>query len=446
MLFLKGMNFWAQAQNKEKKMTVSFEKTSDTKGTLSFSIDQETIKTGLDKAFNKVKANISVPGFRKGKISRQMFNKMYGEEALFEEALNAVLPTAYDAAVKEAGIEPVAQPKIDVAKMEKGSDWELTAEVVVKPTVSLGDYKDLTVEVEATKEVSDEEVETRLTNSQNNLAELVVKETAAENGDTVVIDFVGSVDGVEFEGGKGSNHSLELGSGQFIPGFEEQLVGTKAGETVEVKVTFPENYQAEDLAGKEALFVTTVNEVKAKELPELDDELAKDIDEEVETLDELKAKFRKELEESKAEAYDDAVETAAIEAAVANAEIKEIPEEMIHEEVHRAMNEFLGGMQQQGISPEMYFQITGTSEDDLHKQYEADADKRVRTNLVIEAIAAAENFTTSDEEVKAEIEDLAGQYNMPVEQVEKLLPVDMLKHDIAMKKAVEVIATTAKVK
>lgn len=427
-------------------MTVSFEKTSDTKGTLSFSIDQETIKTGLDKAFNKVKANISVPGFRKGKISRQMFNKMYGEEALFEEALNAVLPTAYDAAVKEAGIEPVAQPKIDVAKMEKGSDWELTAEVVVKPTVSLGDYKDLTVEVEATKEVSDEEVETRLTNSQNNLAELVVKETAAENGDTVVIDFVGSVDGVEFEGGKGSNHSLELGSGQFIPGFEEQLVGTKAGETVEVKVTFPENYQAEDLAGKEALFVTTVNEVKAKELPELDDELAKDIDEEVETLDELKAKFRKELEESKAEAYNDAVETAVIEAAVANAEIKEIPEEMIHEEVHRAMNEFLGGMQQQGISPEMYFQITGTSEDDLHKQYEADADKRVRTNLVIEAIAAAENFTTSDEEVKAEIEDLAGQYNMPVEQVEKLLPVDMLKHDIAMKKAVEVIATTAKVK
>lgn len=427
-------------------MTVSFEKTSDTKGTLSFSIDQETIKTGLDKAFNKVKANISVPGFRKGKISRQMFNKMYGEEALFEEALNAVLPTAYDAAVKEAGIEPVAQPKIDVSKMEKGSDWELTAEVVVKPTVSLGDYKDLTVEVEATKEVTDEEVETRLTNSQNNLAELVVKETAAENGDTVVIDFVGSVDGVEFEGGKGSNHSLELGSGQFIPGFEEQLVGTKAGETVEVKVTFPENYQAEDLAGKEALFVTTVNEVKAKELPELDDELAKDIDEEVETLDELKAKFRKELEESKAEAYDDAVETAAIEAAVANAEIKEIPEEMIHEEVHRAMNEFLGGMQQQGISPEMYFQITGTSEDDLHKQYEADADKRVLTNLVIEAIATAENFTTSDEEVKAEIEDLAGQYNMPVEQVEKLLPVDMLKHDIAMKKAVEVIATTAKVK
>ena len=427
-------------------MTVSFEKTSDTKGTLSFSIDQETIKTGLDKAFNKVKANISVPGFRKGKISRQMFNKMYGEEALFEEALNAVLPTAYDAAVKEAGIEPVAQPKIDVAKMEKGSDWELTAEVVVKPTVSLGDYKDLTVEVEATKEVSDEEVETRLTNSQNNLAELVVKETAAENGDTVVIDFVGSVDGVEFEGGKGSNHSLELGSGQFIPGFEEQLVGTKAGETVEVKVTFPENYQAEDLAGKEALFVTTVNEVKAKELPELDDELAKDIDEEVETLDELKAKFRKELEESKAEAYDDAVETAAIEAAVANAEIKEIPEEMIHEEVHRAVNEFLGNMQRQGISPDMYFQITGTTQEDLHKQYEADAAARTKTNLVVEAVAKAEGFEASAEEVEAEITSLATDYNMEVDRVRQLLSEEMLKHDIAVKKAVEVITSTAKVK
>ena len=426
-------------------MTVSFEKSSDTKGTLSFSIDQETIKQGLDKAFNKVKGNISVPGFRKGKINRQMFNKMYGEEALYEEALNVLLPVAYDAAVKEAGIEPVAQPKIDVAKMEKGSAWELTAEVIVKPTVTLGDYKNLTVEVEISKEVTEADVETRLSAAQANLAELVVKESAAENGDTVVIDFVGSIDGVEFEGGKGSNHSLELGSGQFIPGFEEQLVGSKAGETVEVKVAFPEDYQAEDLAGKEALFVTTVNEVKAKEMPELDDELAKDIDEEVETLEELKAKFRKELEESKVEAYDDAVETAAIEAAVANAEIKEIPEEMIHEEVHRSMNEFLGGMQQQGISPEMYFQITGTTEDDLHKQYEADAATRVRTNLVVEAIASAEKFETTDEEVQAEIADLAGQYNMPVEQVAKLLPVDMLKHDIAMKKAVEIIASTATV-
>ena len=242
-------------------MTASFEKTGVNNGTLTFSIDQETIKKGLDKAFNKVKGNITVPGFRKGKISRQMFERMYGEEALYEEALNAVLPEAYDAAVKEAGIEPVAQPKIDVKSLNKGEDWELTGDVVVKPEVKLGEYKGLEVSVDLTKEVTDEDVEARLASSQNNLAELVVKEEAAENGDTVVIDFVGSVDGVEFEGGKGNNHSLELGSGQFIPGFEEQLVGTKAGDEVEVKVTFPEDYQAADLAGKAAVFATKVNEV-----------------------------------------------------------------------------------------------------------------------------------------------------------------------------------------
>lgn len=256
-----------------------------------------------------------------------MFNRMYGEEALYEEALNAVLPEAYDAAVKEAAIEPVSQPKIDVKKLDKGSDWELTADVVVKPEVKLGDYKGLEVSVDASKEVSEEDVDARLKAAQNNLAELVVKEDAAENGDTVVIDFNGSVDGVEFEGGKATNHSLELGSGQFIPGFEEQLVGTKAGDEVEVKVTFPEDYQAADLAGKDAVFATTIHEVKTKEVPELDDELAKDIDEEVETLDELKEKFRKELTDQKAEAFDDAVETAAIDAAVAAATIEEVPEE-----------------------------------------------------------------------------------------------------------------------
>lgn len=330
--------------------------------------------------------------------------------------------------------------------MEKGKDWEISAEVVTKPEVKLGDYKDLTVEVDLSKEVTDEEVDEKIERERKNLAELVVKEDAAVEGDTVVIDFVGSVDGVEFDGGKGDNFSLELGSGQFIPGFEEQLVGAKAGETKDVNVTFPENYQAEDLAGKDAKFVTTIHEVKAKEVPELDDELAKDIDEEVETLDELKAKYRKELEAAKEIAYDDAVEGAAIELAVDNAEIVELPEEMVHDEVHRSMNEFMGNMQRQGISPEMYFQLTGTSEEDLHKQYEAEADKRVKTNLVIEAIAKAEGFEATDEEIEKEINDLATEYNMPVEQVRSLLSADMLKHDIAMKKAVEVITESAKVK
>ncbi len=427
-------------------MSVSFENTATNRGVVTFTIGQDKIQPALDQAFNKVKKNLNAPGFRKGHMPRAVFNQKFGEEALYDDALNAILPAAYEAAIAELGLDVVAQPKIDVKSIEKGQDWTLTAEVVTKPEVKLGAYKDLEVSVEASKEVTDEEVDAKLENERKNLAELVVKEGAAENGDTVVIDFVGSVDGVEFDGGKGENHSLELGSGQFIPGFEDQLVGAKAGDEVEVKVTFPEDYQATDLAGKAAVFVTKVNEVKAKEVPALDDELAKDLDDEVETLDELKAKYRKELEAAKEIAFDDAVEGAALDLAVENAEIVELPAEMVEDEVHRAMNEFMGNMQRQGISPEMYFQITGTTQEDLHKQYEADADKRVKTNLVIEAVAAAEGFDATEEEIQKEINDLAAEYNMEVSQVSALLSPEMLKHDITMKKAVEVITSTAKVK
>lgn len=427
-------------------MSVSFENTATNRGVVTFTIGQDKIQPALDQAFNKVKKNLNAPGFRKGHMPRAVFNQKFGEEALYDDALNAILPAAYEAAIAELGLDVVAQPKIDVKSIEKGQDWTLTAEVVTKPEVKLGAYKDLEVSVEASKEVTDEEVDAKLENERKNLAELVVKEGAAENGDTVVIDFVGSVDGVEFDGGKGENHSLELGSGQFIPGFEDQLVGAKAGDEVEVKVTFPEDYQATDLAGKAAVFVTKVNEVKAKEVPALDDELAKDLDDEVETLDELKAKYRKELEAAKEIAYDDAVEGAALDLAVENAEIVELPAEMVEDEVHRAMNEFMGNLQRQGISPEMYFQITGTTQEDLRKQYEADSDKRVKTNLVIEAVAAAEGFDATDEEIQKEINDLAAEYNMEVSQVSELLSPEMLKHDIAMKKAVEVITSSAKVK
>ena len=427
-------------------MSVSFENTATNRGVVTFTIGQDKIQPALDQAFNKVKKNLNAPGFRKGHMPRAVFNQKFGEEALYDDALNAILPAAYEAAIAELGLDVVAQPKIDVKSIEKGQDWTLTAEVVTKPEVKLGAYKDLEVSVEASKDVTYEEVDAKLENERKNLAELVVKEGAAENGDTVVIDFVGSVDGVEFDGGKGENHSLELGSGQFIPGFEDQLVGAKAGDEVEVKVTFPEDYQAADLAGKAAVFVTKVNEVKAKEVPALDDELAKDLDDEVETLDELKAKYRKELEAAKEIAFDDAVEGAALDLAVENAEIVELPAEMVEDEVHRAMNEFMGNMQRQGISPEMYFQITGTTQEDLHKQYEADADKRVKTNLVIEAVAAAEGFDATEEEIQKEINDLAAEYNMEVSQVSALLSPEMLKHDITMKKAVEVITSTAKVK
>lgn len=427
-------------------MSVSFEAKETNRGVLTFTIAQDAIKPELDRVFNKVKKEINVPGFRKGHLPRAIFNQKFGEEALYQEAVNALLPAAYEAAVAEAGLEVVAQPTIDVVSMEKGQDWTITAAVVTKPEVKLGDYKNLAVSVEATKEVTDEEVDAKIERERNTLAELAIKESPAAEGDTVVIDFVGSIDGVEFDGGKGENFSLGLGSGQFIPGFEDQLVGHSAGEEVNVEVTFPEDYQAEDLAGKPALFVTKIHEVKVKEVPALDDELAKDLDEEVETLDELKAKYRKELEAAKESAFDDAVETAAIDLAVANAEIVELPEEMIHEEVHRAMNEFLGGMQQQGISPDMYFQITGTTREDLHKQHEADAEKRTKTNLVVEAVAKAEGFEATAEEIEAEITELATTYNMEVEQVRRLLSEDMLKHDIAVKKAVEVITSTATVK
>ena len=427
-------------------MSVSFENKETNRGVLTFTIGQDQIKPALDRAFNAVKKNIAVPGFRKGHIPRPVFNQRFGEESLYQDVLNALLPVAYEAAVKEAGLEVVAQPKIDVTSMEKGQEWVIIAEVVTKPEVKLGAYKDLEVSVDVSKEVTDAEVDERIERERNNLAELVLKDGAAAEGDTVVIDFVGSVDGVEFDGGKGDNFSLGLGSGQFIPGFEDQLVGHSAGETVDVIVTFPEDYQAADLAGKEAKFVTTIHEVKAKEVPALDDELAKDIDEEVETLAELKEKYRKELAEAKEAAYNDAVEAAAIDLAVENAEIVDLPEEMIHEEVHRAVNEFLGNMQRQGISPDMYFQITGTTQEDLHKQYEADAAARTKTNLVVEAVAKAEGFEASAEEVEAEITSLATDYNMEADRVRQLLSEEMLKHDIAVKKAVEVITSTAKVK
>lgn len=427
-------------------MSVSFENKETNRGVLTFTISQDQIKPELDRVFKSVKKSLNVPGFRKGHLPRPIFDKKFGEESLYQDVMNALLPNAYEAAVKEAGLEVVAQPKIDVTSMEKGQDWVITAEVVTKPEVKLGDYKNLEVSVDVEKEVTDADVEERIECERNNLAELVIKEAAAENGDTVVIDFVGSIDGVEFDGGKGENFSLGLGSGQFIPGFEDQLVGHSAGETVDVIVTFPEDYQVEDLAGKEAKFVTTIHEVKAKEVPALDDELAKDIDEEVETLADLKEKYRKELASAKEEAYKDAVEGAAIDTAVENAEIVELPEEMIHEEVHRSVNEFLGNLQRQGINPDMYFQITGTTQEDLHNQYQAEAESRTKTNLVIEAVAKAEGFDASEEEIQKEVEQLAADYNMEVAQVQSLLSADMLKHDITIKKAVELITSTVTVK
>ncbi|MGX7013326.1 trigger factor [Vagococcus silagei] len=423
-------------------MSTKWEKKGTNDGILTFDIPQDKIEEGMKAAFNRIKKNISVPGFRKGKVSRQVFAKMYGEESLYEDALNVVLPEMYAAAIKEADIEPVTQPKIDVVSMEKGQAWTIAAEVIVKPEVKLGEYKNLTV-AKQEREVTEADIDENLKSKQESQAELVLKEDKAASGDTVVIDFEGFKGDEAFEGGKGENYSLELGSDSFVPGFEEQLIGTKAGDNVDVKVTFPEEYQAEDLAGQEAVFKVTVHEVKAKELPELDDEFAKDVDDSVETLAELREKVKEQLTNAKLAAAEEAVEEEAISKAVENAEIVDLPHEMIHDEVHRGMEEFLGNMQRQGIAPELYYQMTGTTEADLHKQFEGDAEVRVKTNLVIEAIVEAEKFEVSQEDLDKEIKDLAEQYGMDEKAVRGALNDDMLSHDIKMKRAVDVITSSA---
>lgn len=424
-------------------MAVNFEQTGPTTGELKFTIDRETVEKGLTKSFNKVKGSLNVPGFRKGKVPRRIFNQMFGEEALYEETLNEVFPAAYQEALEGVDAEIVGQPSIKDMDTEAGKDWEITVEVPLKPEVKLGQYKDLEV-TKLDREVTDEEVEEALENRRKEFAELVVTDNPAKDGDTVVIDYVGSVDGEEFDGGAATNYSLELGSNSFIPGFEEQLVGVEPSSEVDVNVTFPEEYHAEDLAGKEALFKVTIHEVKTKELPELDDDFAQDADDEVETMDELREKTRKELEESRAQFADNARDEEAIQKAVANAEIEEIPWDMTHEEVHRQMDLFYNQLNQQGMNPELYFNITQTTEEDLHKQFEVGAEDSVRTNLVIEEVAKAENLEASDEEIETEIKELAGQYGLEEKQVREVLSPELLKRDITMKKAIELISNSAK--
>ena len=426
-------------------MSAKWERESDaSKGTLTFEIDTETIQKGIDKAFKQTQKRITVPGFRKGHVPRTIFNQMYGEEALYQDALNAVLPDAYEAAVKEAAIEPVAQPEINVDSMEKGQPWKLTATVFVKPEVTLGDYKGMAVPKQDTT-VSDADVDAELETKCQQQAELVLKEDgAAEKGDTVVIDYVGTIDGEKFDGGSADNYSLELGSGSFIPGFEDQLVGHKADEDVDVKVTFPEDYHAKELAGKEANFAVTIHEVKEKQLPEMDDEFAKDVDEDVETLAELKEKTKKQLQDQKEKAAKAAIEDAALDAAVANAKTETIPQPMLDDDTNRQLQQYLAGMQQQGINPQMYFKITGTSEDDLKKQFADGAEKRVKTNLVLEAIVKDADLKATDDEIAKEISDLAEEYGMEKDAVEKALSKDMLAHDVEVRKAVDLIADSAK--
>ena len=423
-------------------MTAEWTKQGAVTGELTFDIAQDEIKQGLDKAFVKVRKSLTVPGFRKGKVPRVIFDQMYGEGALYEDALNILLPDAYEHAVDEAGIDPVDQPELSVESMDEGKPWSIKATVTVKPDVKLGDYKGISVPKQ-NKRVYVADVNKELDKKREQQAELVVTEDAAKEGDTVVIDYVGTVDGKEFDGGSAKNHSLELGSGAFIPGFEDQLVGHKTGDEVTVKVTFPKEYQASDLAGKDAEFAVTVHEVKVKEMPELDDDFAKDVDDSVETLDELKDKIKADLKKQKEDAAESAIEEAAIKGAVDNATVEEIPDAMVKSDIDNQMQQFLGNMQRQGINPDMYYQLTGTSEADLRKQFNQDAETRVKTNLVLEAIVDAEGIKATEDEIDAEVADLANDYGMEKDAVRRALTDDMLTHDIAVKKAIKVITDNA---
>lgn len=426
-------------------MSVKWEKLEGHEGVLTVEVDAEKVNEGLDAAFKKVVKNVTVPGFRKGKVPRVIFEKRFGVEALYQDALDILLPEAYAKAVEEAGIEPVDVPKIDIEQMEKGKSLIFTARVIVKPEVKLGQYKGLEVEkMDAT--VTDEDVENELKRLQENYAELVVKEDGKiEKGDTAVIDFEGFVDGEPFEGGKAENYSLEIGSGVFIPGFEDQLVGMKAGEEKEIEVTFPEEYHAKELAGKPATFKVKVHEVKEKQLPALDDEFAKDVDDEVETLEQLKEKIRARLEETKKNEAEAALRDAVVEKAAENAEI-DIPEVMVKNETDRMLREFDQRLQLQGLNLDLYYQFSGQDETALREQMKEDAEKRVRVALTLEAIAKAENIEVTEEEVNEELEKMAKTYNLEVDKLKELLgSLEGVKEDLKWRKTIDFLVEHSKV-
>lgn len=425
-------------------MSVKWEKQEGNTGLLTVEVAADVVNNGLDQAFKKVVKQINAPGFRKGKMPRQIFEKMYGVESLFQDALDFILPHAYASAVEEAGIDPVDRPEIDIVSMEKGQPLVFTANVVVKPEVTLGEYKGLEV-TKVDETVTDEEIEEQLKAQQARLAELVVKEDAIVEGDTAVIDFEGFVDGEAFEGGAGQDYPLEIGSNSFIPGFEGQLVGVKSGDSKDVEVTFPEEYHAAELAGKAATFKVTVKEVKGKELPELNDDLAKEIDAEVEGIDALRAKLKETTAEEKKQMSAQNLRDDLVEAAAANATI-DIPEAMIETETDRMLQEFGQRLEQQGMNLDLYFQFSGQDEAALRGQMAEDAKNRVKVSLTLEAIAEKENLQASEEDINAELEKMSAQFNMSADDIKRALGgTEVLANDLRFQKTVEFLVENAKI-
>ena len=426
-------------------MSLQVEKLEKNMAKITVEVPAEQFEKALTAAFNKNKSRFNIPGFRKGKAPQAMVEKMYGVEVLYEDAINEALDATYGDVVTESGLEVVSRPEIDVVQVEKGKELIYTATVAVKPEVTLGEYKGIEVE-KASAEVTDEDIEAELKKVQEQNSRLItVEDRAVEDGDQTVIDFEGSVDGTPFEGGKGEDYPLTIGSHSFIDTFEEQLIGKNIGEECEVHVTFPEEYHAKELAGKPAVFKVTVKEIKRKELPELNDEFAGEVSE-FETLEEYKNDVKSKLSLKKQKDAATENENHVVDKVVENAQM-DIPEPMIDSQVNNMVNDYARRMQSQGLSLEQYMQFTGMTIETLKEQMKPQAVKRIQTRLVLEAIVKAENITVSDEAVEKEIADMAESYKMEVAQIKEYMGengIEQMKEDLAVQEAVDFLVAEAK--
>ena len=421
-------------------MSLQVEQLEHNMAKLTIEVSAEELEGALQKAYQKQKSRINVPGFRKGKVPRQLIEKMYGPEIFYDDAANALIPEAYSKAYDESGLEIVSQPKIDVTQIEKGKPFIFTAEVATKPEVELGEYKGIEVPKYSNR-VTQKEIDAKLEEEQlKNARTITVEGRPVQDKDEVVLDFEGFVDGEAFEGGKGENYPLTIGSGSFIPGFEEQLIGAEPEKEVEVKVTFPEDYHAEDLKGKEAVFKCTVHEIKAKELPEIDDEFAAEVSE-FDTLEEYKADVKAKIKEQKAADGKRNQEDQAVEQAVKNAEY-EIPQPMIETQTTQMVEDFAQRIQSQGITLEQYFQFTGLTAEKMMEEMRPQAEKSIKTRLVLEAIVKAENIEVSDERVEEELTKMAEAYQMEVEKLKEFMGENekkQIKEDLAVQEAITLL-------
>lgn len=425
-------------------MSLQVEKLEKNMAKLTIEVSADDLEKALQSAYMKQRNKISLPGFRKGKVPRQMIEKMYGAEIFYDDAANALIPKAYADAYDECGLDIVSQPEIDVVQIEKGKPFIFTAEVATKPEVTLGEYKGLEVDKVSTR-VTQKEVDAKIQEeAEKNARTVTVEDRAVENGDEVILDFEGFVDGAAFEGGKGENYPLTIGSGSFIPGFEEQLVGAEAEKEVEVNVTFPEDYHAEDLKGKEAVFKCTIHEIKTKELPEIDDEFAAEVSE-FDTLEEYKADVKAKIKEQKAAEGKAKKEDQVVEQAVKNATM-EIPEAMIQTQTRQMADEFAQRIQSQGLTLEQYFQFTGMTSEKMMEELKPQALKRIETRLVLEAIAKAENIEITDEKLDEEIAKMAEAYKMEADKLKEFIGENekkQMKEDMAVQEAVTFLAENA---